>query len=96
MTPAATGSLDLAQALVGLPVAAVIVALSVYAWRQISDGAMLTAREHREAIAQMEIRIGTAETARDAAIEESRYWQSVALRALNVSEAALGRTGRDR
>ena len=89
--PAATSSVDLANALVGLPVAVVIVTLGLYAWRQISQGEMITGREHRETVAQMEHRIAQAEAARESAIEEARYWQSVALRALNVSEAAIGR-----
>lgn len=91
MTLAATGSLDLAQAVAGLPVAVVLVLLSLAAWRLNSRGEILSGREHRETVAQMQIRITVAEDARDGALDEVRYWQSVALRALNVSEAALGR-----
>jgi hypothetical protein len=84
-------SLDLAQALIGLPVAVVVVALALLAWRLNAKGELLTGREHRTMIAQIEHRLAEAERERDEAKAETRYWQSISLRALNVSEAALGR-----
>lgn len=84
-------AVDLGEALVGLPVAVVIVALALAAWRLNSKGELLTGREHREIVDQLNLRLA-AETARaDEAIVETRYWQGISLRALNVSEAALGR-----
>lgn len=59
---------------VGLPVAAVIVALAFMAWRLLDTGRIVLGREHR------------------ALREDRNFWRSVALRALNIGEAAIGRS----
>lgn len=67
-TAAAVGEL-----FVGLPVAAVIVALAFMAWRLLDTGRIVLGREH------------------NALREDRNFWRSVALRALNIGEAAVGR-----
>lgn len=91
MDPSTPAGLDLAQALVGLPVAVVIVLLALATWRLNSTGALVTGREHRTIVEQLELRIATEADRADTSAAESRYWQGITLRALNVSEAALGR-----
>lgn len=83
--------ISIADEIVGLPVAVVLVVIVLVAWRAISRGELLTGREHRALIAELEAAKDTAARERDEAKAEVRYWQSIALRALNVSEAALGR-----
>lgn len=77
MLIAQSSPIDVGQALVGLPVAAVIVALALFAWRALSKGDLVMGREHR------------------AALDELAFYRSMALRLLNVSEAALGRRESD-
>ncbi len=81
----------LADAIVGLPIAVVLVALVVIAWRANARGELLSGREHRALLREIETARDEAHRERDEAKAEVRYWQSIALRALNVSEAALGR-----
>lgn len=77
LTLAQSSSVDLGQALVGLPVAAVIVILALLGYRALSKGDLVMGREHR------------------AALDELAFYRSMALRLLNVSEAALGRRESD-
>ena len=74
---AASDGVDLANAIVGLPVAGVIVLLALFGWRALSKGDLVVGREHR------------------AALDELAFYRSMALRLLNVSEAALGRRESD-
>lgn len=94
MNPAAltqAGPVEIGELLVGLPVAVAVVVLALLAWRKLSRGEILLSSHHEQIIAQLEARIVSAERERDVEAAEARYWQSIALRALNVSEAALGR-----
>lgn len=87
----APAGLDLAQALVGLPVAVVVVFLALSAWHLNATGKLITGREHREIVAQVEARAAIADDRAETAAKDARYWQGIALRALNLGEAALGR-----
>lgn len=84
-----------ANALAGLPVAVVVVVVFLGAWRLNARGDLITGREHRGIVD--ELRTGHAATVteleRRATTAEADVirWQSAALRALNVSEAVLGR-----
>ena len=77
MLLAQSSPVDLGQALIGLPVAAVIVALALFGWRALSRGDLIVGREHR------------------ATLDELQFYRSMALRLLNVSEAALSRREKD-
>lgn len=92
MAPVAQASTDAAastgELLVGLPVAVVVVILTVLAWRLLDKGRIVLGREH-EAIVQAE------RDATDKMEEDRDLWRKIATRLLNVSEAAVGRQSED-
>lgn len=87
MTAPTAQAVDAAAAselLVGLPVAVVIVALAIIAWRLLDRGRIVLGREH-------EAMLSAEREATDRMTEDRDFWRTHALRLLNVSEAAVGR-----